>query len=538
MAKRTSTGGANSPASFKKKAAKAQKDQLSSENISQIASKVQKDLNNVDIDALTKLVSLYDPILENFGTEEGLNKYESVARLLNIQLLKIYEGLFEAGKFTPSKDDITQFKKLKHTYEIFKFNLLFFMENVSFDCSLIIDNLDIYMKLVKLESVNFAAVNKDGETSPFFPTKTFKNLITTLIKSNNGEVLSDGTNSNIIIQEFLTNYYKKYEDLQFYFINELSTEEFDSSDDVSVTSKFLTIMREKLTLCQSEDGEIIKSFVSNLPSIAQNQVHYKSAFEAKWLYFMNKNLNNSQYKTILLILHKRIIPFFARPTKLMDFLTDSYEVGGIISILSLNGLFELIKKYNLDYPNFYLKLYSLFDQDLFHVKYRSRFLRLADIFLSSTHLPSSLVASFLKKMSRLSLTASPSAIVSIIPFTYNMLKKHPTCMILLQNTSASAGYNDPYDDTEIDPLKTKAIESSLWELETLQSHYHPNVATLARIFSQPFRKQSYNMEDFLDWSYNSLLDSENSRKLKNEIALEYDSFDKLLGGGYVDGWKW
>lgn len=533
MGKRSSIG-KDSPSS-KKRVTKSKVDPLSKENISKLAESVQNNKENLDIASLTKLVELYDPLLENLGTEEGLNKYENVSRLLNIQLLKIFEGLFESEKFNPSKNEVTEVKKIRHVYEIFKFNLLFLLENVVFDCSLIIDNLDIYLKLIKLESIHFASVSKDGDKSPFFPTKTYRNLIVSLLKSQNGEILSDGTSSNIVVQEFITNYYKKYDDLQFYFVNELPTEEFKDAQTEEVFSKFLTIMREKVSLLESE--ELNKTFVTNLPSIVTNEVHYKSGFENKWLHFLNSNLSNSQYKTILLILHKRIIPFFMKPTKLMDFLTDSYEVGGVVSVLSLNGLFELIKKYNLDYPNFYEKLYSLFDEDLFHVKYRSRFLRLADVFLASTHLPSAIVASFLKKMARLSLSASPSAIVSVIPFTYNLLKKHPTCMILLQNTSAPNDYTDPFDDTEKNPLKTRAIESSLWELETLQSHYHPNVATLARIFSQPFRKQSYNMEDFLDWSYTSLLESENTRRLKTEVALEYDTFDTLLGS-YIKEWEW
>lgn len=539
MGKRSSNGPETSGINKKKKLAtrsKSESHQLSKEYISNLGEKIQKDLDQVDIESLTKLIELYDPLLEKLGSKEGLKKYEGVARLLNVQLLKIYERCFENDFFTPSKNDLTQFKKLKHTYEIFKFNLLFLLENISFDCSLIIDNLDVYLKLVKREGVHFATTSKGDEKNPFFPTKTFKNLIVSLLKSQNGEILSDGTSSSIIVQEFIANYYKKYQDIQFYFINELPSDEFNDVSNEDVFSKFLTIMKEKTSIIGTED--ISRSFISNLPSVVKNESHYKSAFESKWLYFLNRELNHNQYKTILLILHLRIIPFFARPTRLMDFLTDSYEVGGIISILSLNGLFELIKKYNLDYPNFYEKLYSMFDQDLFHVKYRSRFLRLADIFLSSTHLPSALVASFLKKMARLSLTLSPSAIVSIIPFTYNMLKKHPTCMILLHNTTASESYEDPFDHTETDPLKTRALESSLWELETLQTHYHPNVATLAKIFSQPFRKQSYNMEDFLDWSYNSLLESENTRKLKTEVALEHDTFDSFLKEGYTSDWKW
>ena len=62
-------------------------------------------------------------------------------------------------------------------------------------------------------------------------------------------------------------------------------------------------------------------------------------------------------------------------------------------------------------------------------------------------------------------------------------------------------WGDPFKMNELDPTQTDAIESSLWEIVTLQSHYDPNVATIAKIISQPFTKPVYNLEDFLDRSY-------------------------------------
>lgn len=507
---------------------------LSKESISLETKKLLEDIESLDVSLLISTIGLFDQFLEKLDSEEGISKHEGNARLLNFQLFKIFEKLFNLKKLSPSKGNVSGFKQLKQAYELYKFNLLFFLENVSFDCSLIVDNLDIYMKLLKFESVHFNTTSQDGTAPPYFPTKSYRDLVTSLMKSQNGEVLHDGTNSNVVIQEFISSYYKKYYDLQFYFIAELSTEELSESDNEVAFSKFLTVMKEKTLISGSSDG--FKTYLNNLPAVVSNEHQYKTDFETKWLFFLGKQLSEEQYKTTLLILHKRIIPYLKKPTNLMDFLTDSYEVGGIISILALNGLFELIRHYNLDYPNFYEKLYTLLDADLLHVKYRSRFIRLADLFLTSTHLPGAIVASFIKKLARLSITASPSAVVITIPFIYNLLKRHPTCMILLQNMN-SENYKDTFDDMETDPLKTGAITSSLWEMETLQSHYHPNVATLANIFSQPFRKQHYNMEDFLDWSYNSLLESENTRKLKSEVALEYETFETALGD-YVKQWQW
>jgi U3 small nucleolar RNA-associated protein 19 len=64
--------------------------------------------------------------------------------------------------------------------------------------------------------------------------------------------------------------------------------------------------------------------------------------------------------------------------------------------------------------------------------------------------------------------------------------------------------DDPFLPDEEDPMETEAIESCLWEIVMLQSHYQPNVATLAKIISEQFTKQSYNLEDFLDHSYASV----------------------------------
>jgi U3 small nucleolar RNA-associated protein 19 len=60
---------------------------------------------------------------------------------------------------------------------------------------------------------------------------------------------------------------------------------------------------------------------------------------------------------------------------------------------------------------------------------------------------------------------------------------------------------DPYVDTELDPLQTNAIDSSLWELASLRTHYVASVSSLAKIFGEVFTKPNYDMEDFLDHSY-------------------------------------
>ncbi|GCB83120.1 hypothetical protein scyTo_0023818 [Scyliorhinus torazame] len=77
----------------------------------------------------------------------------------------------------------------------------------------------------------------------------------------------------------------------------------------------------------------------------------------------------------------------SKPTLMIDFLTAAYEIGGAISLLALNGLFYLIHHHNLEYPDFYKKLYSLLEPSVLHVKYRARFFHLLDLFLSSRSVP-------------------------------------------------------------------------------------------------------------------------------------------------------
>ena len=240
---------------------------------------------------------------------------------------------------------------------------------------------------------------------------------------------------------------------------------------------------------------------------------HKRQAQAAWLEVMNLGLTYKQKKKALEVMSTAIAPWFPQPELLMDFLTDCYNTGDTISLLALSGVFYLIQERNLDYPLFYTKLYSLLDAKVLHSKYRFRFLRLLDTFIGSSHLPAVLVASFMKRLARLSLNAPPAAIVAIIPWFYNIFKKHPMTTFMMHRVPRTEeekerlqneGLADPFLAEEVDPMETHAIDSCLWEIAQLQSHYHPNVATIAKIISEQFTKQMYNMEDFLDHSYSSV----------------------------------
>jgi U3 small nucleolar RNA-associated protein 19 len=75
----------------------------------------------------------------------------------------------------------------------------------------------------------------------------------------------------------------------------------------------------------------------------------------------------------------------------------------------------------------------------------------------------------------------------------------------------------------MDPNDSKASESSLWELELLAKHYNPMVSGMVRIFEDSLSKPSYDLEDFLDQSYFSLIETElkskSSQKLEPTISI-------------------
>lgn len=104
-----------------------------------------------------------------------------------------------------------------------------------------------------------------------------------------------------------------------------------------------------------------------LRSVKQHQ----HAFSQAWVAVLRHRLPQDAYKKILVQLPDDIMPHLVNPLLLSDFLTDSYNIGGVTSLLALNSLFILIQDYNFDYPDFYNKLYRLLnDPSLLSAKQR------------------------------------------------------------------------------------------------------------------------------------------------------------------------
>ncbi|XP_031433237.1 nucleolar complex protein 4 homolog [Clupea harengus] len=256
---------------------------------------------------------------------------------------------------------------------------------------------------------------------------------------------------------------------------------------------------------------------------------HRRVFERTWLMFLKYKLPGSMYKKVLVIIHDSILPHMSEPTLMIDFLTAAYEIGGAISLLALNGLFVLIHHHNLEYPDFYKKLYNLLEPSVFHVKYRARFFHLANLFLSSTHLPVYLVAAFAKRLSRLALTAPPNALLMLLPFICNLIRRHPSCRVLIHRPSAEEPCNDPYSMEEEDPAQCRALESSLWEIKTLQNHYHPDVAKAAQAINQPLSEIEEDISKRLELSTFGLM-TKDLKSAPSNVPLEFDTVSQLLKG--------
>lgn len=54
-----------------------------------------------------------------------------------------------------------------------------------------------------------------------------------------------------------------------------------------------------------------------------------------------------------------------------------------------------------------------------------------------SHLPAYLVAAFAKRLSRLALTAPPEALLMVLPFICNLLRRHPACRVLVHRPLGS-----------------------------------------------------------------------------------------------------
>ena len=292
-----------------------------------------------------------------------------------------------------------------------------------------------------------------------------------------------------------------------------------------------------------------------------------------WLAILKLPLSTSSMKHILQYLPEYVLNNVAQPLKFSDFFmkayTDNYDEdeedapninesggsssgnsssgsGGIIGILALNGLFILLTEYGLEYNDFYKQLYKLVTPRIFHVKYRTKFVSLlTKCLMKNEMLPGHIIASFIKRLCRITMSIPPSSILSILALISNLLRKHPECLCLIHRgdgggSGKGAGgvgsgadkllFEDKFVSTENDPTKTCALQSSLWELVVLERHYYSPICTMAKSIGriEEMKAPLHDIDGtFSHFTYKSLFDTErksggsNGKKRTQKTSLTF-----------------
>ncbi|XP_042903382.1 nucleolar complex protein 4 homolog B isoform X2 [Parasteatoda tepidariorum] len=369
-----------------------------------------------------------------------------------------------------------------------------------------IKSLEVLLKFITLEA-KYPLANVEQEDW-FFPKLLFKKIIAVFV--------SEDLDQCETIKHFKQ--YSSYVDIKFYTLQAVANILYQKE---KVNDIFLSNCFHLLTLCcpSSEDSTTLLSTEGIEKPFVLKGKCFSKLFSNVWETFLKCELPPSLLKKVLVFLPKKVMKHFSNPYLLTDFFTELYSRGGLTSLLALSGLFELMQKYNVEYPDFYIKLYSLFDVNILNSKFNSRFFYLSDLFLSSTHLPAYLVAAFVKRLSRISLAARTECVLKIIPLIVNLLIRHPALTVLIHRTDIKDLTDDPYDFAAIDPAESKALESSLWEIKTLQSHYHPEVSRKAKIIDKELPKLELDFTSSLDISEEDVFRKEFKRSFTEAHTL-------------------
>ena len=102
----------------------------------------------------------------------------------------------------------------------------------------------------------------------------------------------------------------------------------------------------------------------------------------------------------------------------------------------------------------------------------------------------------------------------------------------LAQLAAHADGHDVYDFGEHDPALSRAVESSLWEVESLRNHYYHQVASYTAIFDKDLtdkkRSAEVDMSGLLAASYSGLAKAELDRRLKAVPVAMYAEAPQTL----------
>lgn len=394
------------------------------------------------------------------------------------------------------------------------------LKNAFEECYIkILDCLDHESAKVKIQGLATAMniLSYEGKY-PFESKGNLENYVPiTKLKLILMRILSSKHSNTNLINKYTE--YLQFDDILFFTWKVLPSLTAKSNPNEIYIMNYLLLL-EKLQiypnsetkyLCATENGSFF-SFDETVTKKCLNKI---------WHCLMHWEHTTHTHRQLLVVLLEKVLVHLEKPLLLTDFLMDSLDVGGPVSLLALQGIFTMIQVHNLDYPNIFAKLYSMFEPEIFHTKYKARLFYLSDLFLSSTHLPENMVAAFAKRLARLALLAPSEDVIIICNFIGNLILRHPGLKCLLHNSNGVTASADPYIMEERDPLKSNAISSSLWELQTLQNHVQPSVAAAARFINSPLPSVEWDIGKILENTGDDIFDRE-VKKYSKLIVLQFE----------------
>ncbi|KAJ8926680.1 hypothetical protein NQ314_020929 [Rhamnusium bicolor] len=435
--------------------------------------------------------------------------------LIFTTLLKEKQMLIEVVPLKPvEKTPENQYKEwLRNAYEECYAKVLHSLESGSHKIQ--IQGLSTAMNILSQEG-KFPLESK-GSLDSYVPLSKLKSVLM--------KILSNKQNNMQLINKYTE--YLLFDDILFFTWKLLPSLTAKSNPNDIYIMNYLLLL-EKLQVYQNNDARILCGNENGSFFTYEETVTIK-CLNKIWHCVMLWEHTPQTHKQLLIVLLEKVLTHLEKPLLLTDFLMDSLDVGGPVSLLALQGIFTMIQVHNLDYPNIFGKLYSMFEPEIFHTKYKARLFYLSDLFLSSTHLPENLVAAFVKRLARLALIAPSEDIIIICNFIGNLILRHPGLKCLLNNPDCGTASTDPYIMEERDPLKSNAISSSLWELQTLQHHVLQSVASAARFINTPLPSVEWDLSKILDNTGDDIFDKE-VKKFSKLIVLQ---FEKPCGASLI-----
>ncbi len=318
-------------------------------------------------------------------------------------------------------------------------------------------------------------------------------------------------------------------DEKFYILpNQVSSEFSNDSDDNSVSSdsddgvenegQHLDTGAKKRKSGSADHVVKKRSRNTTEAERLRSLTAYQKLFSKAWLSLLSLPFSITDHKLLLKHLPDNVVSYMVNPLLLSDYLTQSYNCGGVVAVLALESMFHLITKYNLDYPNFFASLYKLCKVEIFNAKYGGKFMKLLSASLKSTNLPAYLVAAFIKRLAHLSLHASSARAAFCVAQISWLLRQHRTCQVLVQRVKMgdSVSKDNQFNNEEEDDIeKCGALQSSLWELELLEKHHVYEVALLAKALRDPESTSvgafPINVEQHIFQNYSEIFEADLSK---------------------------